>query len=117
MTANANKPTLPAALRERIRAIHMQMLDIIEHMLTQLASQPQADATSLVAARRHFANTLQLWQFCARPTCRRGRCCRGEPKECLTCAMPLLPAETIASLLVNKKDRRRSAKRPQAASC
>jgi len=113
--ANRKTPApLPAALRARIGGIHMQMFDVIERMLAQLAA-PQADA-SLTIERRQFANTLGLWHFCARSTCRRGGCCRGEPKECLQAALPLLPAETLESLLADKKERRR-ARRSLAASC
>ena len=106
-TTRQNQSTLPAALWARIDGVHTQMLDIIERMLAQLAA-PQADAPPLLAARRQIANTLGLWRLCARPKCSRSRCCRGEPKECLQGALPLLPPETIARLLGGKKERRRA---------
>jgi hypothetical protein len=98
------QPALPAALRARIDAIHTQMFDVIERMLAQLAA-PQANASPL-AARRQLANTLGLWHFCAQSKCRRSRCCRGEPKQCLHYALPLLPAETVKSLLATRKQKR-----------
>ena len=102
-----SQPTLPAALRARVEGIQTQILDVIEHMLTQLAAEQRGYTPSLTAARRMVANTLGVSRFCARKACRRSRCCRGEPKECLQGALPLLPPEAIASLLGSKKERRR----------
>jgi hypothetical protein len=51
---------------------------------------------------------LQLWRFCGRSSCRRGRCCRGEPKRCLQGAIPALPAEMIERLLTTKTRRQRA---------
>jgi hypothetical protein len=99
------------AIKARIAGIHTTMLDVIERMLADLASAPQTSEPSKPVVRRQMANTLGLWRFCARSTCHRSRCCRGEPRECLQCALPLLPAEMIERLLVTRKDRRRAAQR------
>jgi hypothetical protein len=93
------------AIGDRVARIQMTMLELAERVLAELAPQPSQPPP--IVARRQLANTLGLWRFCARSTCRRSRCCRGEPKECLQCALPLLPAETIEGLLATKKDRRR----------
>jgi len=103
-----SQPTLPAALRTRIAGIHAQMLDVIERTLGELASPPESEPQRAVM-RRQVANTLGLWRFCARNTCHRSRCCRGEPRQCLHYALPLLPPEMIERLLTTRKDRRRQS--------
>jgi len=109
MTANtaAGHAGTGHAIHDRIDNIHMQMLDAIERVLAALAPAAPPAAPQPSVVRRQVANTLGLWRFCARSTCHRSRCCRGEPTECLRTALPLLPAETVESLLTTRKDRRR----------
>jgi hypothetical protein len=108
MTANTvtNHADTGKTIHARVGKIHMQMLDVIERMLGELAAPPASGAPRAVA-RRQVANTLGLWRFCARSTCHRSRCCRGEPRHCLHYALPLLPAEMLESLLTTRKERRR----------
>jgi hypothetical protein len=101
-----NQTALPAALRARIDGVHQRMLDVIEGLLAQLAAPPPAAQAPVAVARRQLANTLQIWRFCARSTCRHSGCCRGEPKHCLQIAAPLLPPEMLARLVGSRKRRR-----------
>jgi hypothetical protein len=96
------QPASPNTIASRVRRIHTQMLDVIEGMLAQMAEPPPAQAP-VVVLRRQFANTLHIWRCCARSTCRRSGCCRGEPKHCLQYVMPLLPPETLARLAGSRK--------------
>jgi hypothetical protein len=100
--------TLPTrqAINERLARLQMKIFDAAEQVLDRMTA-PQADTAPVSVARRQLANTLGLWRLCARSTCRRGRCCRGEPKHCLQFALPLLPAEIIQSLLPPRRTRRR----------
>ena len=39
------------------------------------------------------SNMVCLWGLCARPACRRARCCRGEPRDCMAKYTPLVPED------------------------
>jgi hypothetical protein len=57
----------------------------------------------VAVARRQLANMVGLWQFCAQRTCRRARCCLGEPSQCLRIALPLLPPDMVEGLMKRRK--------------
>lgn len=46
---------------------------------------------SLRAAARRWNDLLGIWRQCAKPDCRRSRCCAGDPLSCLPGHLPRLP--------------------------
>ena len=81
----------------RLDRIEQKMLDALERLVESMARKPEPalPAPTLPVIRRQVANELRLWRFCARATCRRSACCRGEPSECLRYGAPLLPPEAL----------------------
>jgi hypothetical protein len=96
-------------LDERLRLMSNKILDAMESLTDRLTAPPEAASPplTLAAQRRQTANVLRLWRLCGKPACRRSRCCRGEPSECLGIALPLLPPETVESLVMRPKRVRR----------
>ena len=94
-------------LGERITRISHKMLDTVDVVLDKLTPAPEAARPPLAVARRQVANLLGLWQLCANRACRRSRCCRGEPSECLRYALPLLPPDMVAGLMRKRNRGRR----------
>jgi hypothetical protein len=50
----------------------------------------QVDAAH-VATHRLYCDALSLWRRCAWRTCKRHRCCMGEPTGCLLRGLPYVP--------------------------
>ncbi|HWK95770.1 MAG TPA: hypothetical protein VNR39_10135 [Pseudolabrys sp.] len=98
----------------RLDLLKGQMLDRIEAELDNIAARQKASAEGLAtttrlsipAARRRLANIVGSHEFCSRAACRRGGSCRGEPKQCLAEAMPLLPPQIVSALTLDKPGRR-----------
>jgi hypothetical protein len=65
------------------------LLDNIER---SLAPAPTGPLTPVEAAPWRWANDqFAFWNLCANRRCRRARCCRGEPRECLDRHLPSVP--------------------------
>ena len=47
---------------------------------------------AFAAIRRLYAESLPLWRFCRRATCRRHQLCTGDVRRCLARGWPLVPA-------------------------
>ena len=102
------------ATHDRIKSQSARVLDVIDSLVDRLSPAPAMPTPPPQVARRHVANIMKLWQFCAAGKCRRSRCCRGEPSHCLRYAMPLLPHGMIVDLLRPRAGRsaRRAQRRP-----
>jgi hypothetical protein len=85
-------------LRARISDISQRILDVAESTVMSLTAAPKIAPASKAVARRQAANMLEVWRVCALRTCRRTRCCRGEPADCLRYALPVLPPEMLRRL-------------------
>lgn len=91
-----------------------KMLDRIDAELDNIAARQKASAEGMAKraqlgiteARRQLANLVGSFEFCSRSNCRRGGSCRGEPKQCLIEALPLLPPEVVSALSVGRRGRR-----------
>jgi hypothetical protein len=94
-------------IHERIKQISHKMLDAADAALAAMTPAPAAKRPRLQVERRQIANSLGVWQFCARRACARARCCRGEPSECLRCALPLLPPEMVDGFMTRGQRGRR----------
>ncbi len=103
--------------RARIQAIAAKVLDRAEALLDRLPSTQQAPtpaaALPLDATRRQLAHIVRAPQFCSRKICRRTHACCGEPKQCLSMFLPLLPPEKVAELLLDARKTRRGRARPR----
>lgn len=109
-TAKSERNRQRQILRDRITGVASSMIDAAERIVETLnAPQPKLPTPPLAVARRQLSNRLRLAQFCDLKTCRRARCCRGEPLHCLQIAVPLLPPEDFENLL--RKQSARAAKR------
>ena len=97
-------------VRQRIKAISLRALDGLDNILDGMTS-PEPPATAIAVKRRQVANIMRLWMFCDRTQCRRSRCCRGEPLNCLSIGMTVLPPEAFEPLMQNGKDRKRDRRR------
>ena len=82
--------------RARVDRIAHNMLDKIE-MVLAILNPPPAAAGPLAGAEagvwRWTNNQFGFWRLCARPACRRARCCRGEPRACLNRHLPSVPQD------------------------
>ena len=94
--------------RARINMIAHRVLDAVDAVLATLARAPEERRASVAVERRQAANFLGLWQFCAERTCRRARCCRGEPSQCLRTTLPLVSPDLLAGLIKRRQRRRTS---------
>jgi hypothetical protein len=95
-------------VQKRIGAIAQKALDAVEGMVERMtAASP--DRPPVAVMRRQVANSLRMWEVCAKGACQRARCCRGEPAHGLRYGLPLMP-EAMVSLL-----RLRNARRPPSA--
>lgn len=109
------------AHKERLARLEMlkgKMLDRIDAELDSIAARQKASAEGLATAtrlsipeaRRRLANIVGSHAFCSRSACRRGGSCRGEPKQCLAEALPLLPPQIVSALTLGKRGRRGRAR-------
>jgi len=46
---------------------------------------------AFAAIRKLYCESLALWRVCQRGVCRRNKCCRGDPEECLKRCWPRFP--------------------------
>ena len=67
----------------QIQKLIGQALDGCGRVLSRLAVEEATRDPAIDAVRRSGANFIQAWRYCARSTCHRKRCCRGEPLHCL----------------------------------
>jgi hypothetical protein len=80
--------------KARIDRINHLMLDKIELVLDVIKRKydPPPPLTRLEADVWRWTNDrLDLQKFCNKPACRRARCCKGEPRACLTRHAPKIP--------------------------
>ena len=85
-------------VQSRVAAAQLRLLDGFDSVLDTMT--PPADpAPRIGVARRLVANTFKLWRYCDASRCRRSQCCRGEPRNCLSIAIPLLPADAIEAMI------------------
>jgi hypothetical protein len=84
-------------VRERVAATQLRLLDGLDAILDNM--KPAAPSPPLKVARRLVANQFRLWQFCDASRCRRSQCCRGEPRHCISIAIPLLPLNAIEQII------------------
>ena len=96
------------ALQCRIHAVAYQMLDALDTIVGNIAAAQRPDPAQTATVRRQVANSLALWRVCANAKCRRTRCCRGEPSDCLRYGLPLMP-NALVGLLKMRRPRRRRA--------
>ncbi len=92
--------------RMRIQQLAGGVLDGVERVIARVAANDAARAPSIADMRRHGANMVETWRFCARSACRRKHCCRGEPLQCLRLAVPLLPEGALEGLVGRRRARR-----------
>jgi len=97
--------------RARFDAITAKLMDRTEALLDRLPSTQQAPRDSaplpLAQARRQLAHIVRAPHICSRKLCRRTKACCGEPKQCLSMFLPLLPPGKIAELLLDARKTRR----------
>ena len=116
--AAAGAPVSPAEkLRTRVRAVSLRVVEAADTVLDALAPTDTPAPPPPHVARRLLANRLMLWHLCARATCRRSRCCRGEPRECLAYAAPLLPPDMLAALAGRRRGRKAARRRASGRPC
>ena len=66
--------------------------------------------TKLAARRRALrlqANDANLWALCANAACRRAHACRGDPNDCMTSCLLLLPEEAQEGVRIMAEGRER----------
>jgi len=91
--------------RHRIHELAHRVIDAAEAIAKRIAT-PAPVQPQVITLRRQMANRLGLSQFCASNRCRRARCCRGEPLDCLHAGLPLLPPALVERLKMAKPRRR-----------
>jgi hypothetical protein len=81
-------------------------LDIIDRRYAPANGEP---LTPIAAAPwRWTNNAFGFWQLCAKPVCRRARCCRGEPRACLDRHLPQVPHDVRNRVCAMLRARRAS---------
>jgi hypothetical protein len=105
-----------ADFRARVKRISHKMLDVAGAILDRIDPVPPAGplVPPETGVWRWAANQLGLWQYCAKPACRRARRCRGEPRACLDRRLPQVPERTRAALRAVLRARR--ARQPTVVS-
>lgn len=98
-------------VRQHIKAVSLRVLDGLDNILDRMTPPPEPRAAAIALKRRQVANIMRLWMFCDRTQCHRSRCCRGEPLNCLSIGMTVLPPEAFEPLMQNGKDRKRDRRR------
>jgi hypothetical protein len=98
--------------RIRVQQLAGKVLDGFDRVLDAIPKAPD-DKPSRATVRRQTANLLGLPKLCANNTCRRARCCRGEPLDCLRTTLFLLPPEMIENLALTPR-RKGSRRRGRA---
>jgi len=101
MTQDRQSAELRSRARSVMRAIQLKMLDLAEQQLDAL-EKPEPSRPPISVFRRQLSNMLGLWQFCHRSRCSRSKCCKGEPKECISTCLILLPHSLLAQVLSRK---------------
>jgi len=84
-------------LHPQIDRIVDRALSIVETLLDGLdPPRPRYDARdpACTAPWRWTNDEFGFWRLCTRRTCRRARCCRGEPRACFERHLPATPQET-----------------------
>lgn len=94
--------------RVRIQQLSGQVLDGVARVIGRVAAKEATPSPAIDAVRRHGADLIEAWRFCARNTCHRSRCCRGEPLHCLRLAVPLLPQSALEGLVGKRRRLRRT---------
>ncbi|RDV01325.1 hypothetical protein [Undibacter mobilis] len=103
--------------RARLEVLKGKLLDRVDDELDNLAARQKARAEgsemiatrlSVPEARRRLAHIVGVHKVCSRAACRRGGACRGEPKQCLAVAIPLLPLDVVAALALQRRGRGRT---------
>ena len=84
---------------ERVTAVRLRLLEAAEALVEKMTPPPAPAAPPLRVARRMLANQWQFWRYCDMSRCRRSQCCRGEPRNCLRIAIPLLPPDELEDLI------------------
>jgi len=92
-------------IHQRATALQMNVLDVFEHILDQLAREQETRALSVADARRQYANMLHAAEVCSRPRCRRTRSCQGEPADCLRVLLPAIGLDKAVAHLVARRKR------------
>jgi hypothetical protein len=67
------------------------ILDAVERSLAPVPAGPVTRADAGIW--RWTNDQFGFWRLCAKPTCRRARCCRGEPRACLDRHLPQVPQQ------------------------
>jgi hypothetical protein len=98
--------------RIRIQQLAGKVLDGFDRVLNAVQAPPD-NKPSRAVVRRQTANLLGLSKLCANIACRRARCCRGEPLDCLRTTLFLLPPEMIESMALTHR-RKGSRRRGRA---
>jgi hypothetical protein len=88
--------------RIHIQQLAGKMLDSLDRALDAIPAPPD-DKPSRAVVRRQTANLLGLSKLCANAGCRRARCCRGQPLDCLRTVVFLLPPEMIESMALTHR--------------
>jgi hypothetical protein len=88
--------------RIHIQQLAGKVLDGFDRLLNAVQAPPDKKASRAIV-RRQTANLLGLSKLCANVACRRARCCRGEPLDCLRTTLFLLPPEMIESLALTHR--------------
>jgi hypothetical protein len=88
--------------RIRIQQLAGKVLDGFDRVLNAVQAPPD-NKPSRAVVRRQTANLLGLSKLCANAACRRARCCRGQPLDCLRTALFLLPPEMIENLALTHR--------------
>ncbi len=99
-------------MQKDITRIAHTMLDKIEMVLAILNPPPTLTGPltpALAAPWRWTNNQLALWRLCAKPACRRARCCRGEPRLCLDRHLPQVPLDLRTNVRAMLRAARASA--------
>jgi hypothetical protein len=108
------KPTEPRRadvqreLQRRIGDVAQKIVAAVETMVDRMQA-PSPDQPPVAVIRRQTANTLGMWEVCAKGACQRARCCRGNPSHCLRYGLPLMPEAMLALLQLRSPNRRRRA--------
>ena len=111
-------PMKTTDFRARIDRISHKMLDVAGAILDRIDPGPPDAAGPLVPPEtgvwRWAGNQLGLWQYCAKPACRRAQRCRGEPRACLIRRLPQVPDRTRGAFRAVLRARR--ARQPTVVS-
>jgi hypothetical protein len=97
-------------MRNRVQAIAHKILGVTETLVDRMAAPP-APPPPVAVMRRLVANRFRVWELCANATCRKARCCRGEPLNCLRYGLPVMP-DALAGLMKMRHPNKRRRRLP-----